>query len=78
MLHLDANTNYKNEQHLDTRSRCCIQMLHPYIASNTKTDMALDVRFLIVMLQFSPCVDYMFIMLNFRKDWLMIAYFEAC
>ena len=53
-------------------------MLHPYIASNTKTDMALDVRFLIVMLQFSPCVDYMFIMLNFRKDWLMIAYFEAC
>lgn len=41
-------------------SKCCIQMLHPYIASNTKKDMALDVRFLIITLQFSPCVNYVY------------------
>ena len=41
MLHLDANTNYKNEQHLDTRSRCCIQMLHLDDALSTQMNIAL-------------------------------------
>ena len=36
MVHLDANTNYKNEQNLDAIFRCCIQMLHLDDASNTK------------------------------------------
>ena len=38
MLHFDAYTNYKNEQHLNAIFRYCIQMLYLDDASNTKTN----------------------------------------